>query len=652
MNGYAISLRLLPLAAVLLLAFGCTQPPQIKPRAPQVSPAQEQALRQAGELEATGDFSAAGQAFENLAGQIGFRRDELLLRAAEAYVRGGDPDHALELLARIRIQDLGNLQAQAATLLRARALLDLDRADEALAVLGPRAPAQTTADLQRRRLDLQATALLRSGNRLDSARALSELDLLLDNPEERLANQQRLLRTLGSLSDAVLVGMQPANDGLFSGWMELARSVRSFELHPEQADVLFANWRERNPTHPALPQLLTYYRTLQDRNLAELGRIAVLLPSSGRFAGAAGAVRDGLLSAYYGAEPRQRPELLFYDTSNSVDLWPLLQQARAEGAAAVIGPLQKSAVEQLIRAGDLPVPVLALNRVVLDTAPPAGLYQFGLAPEDEAIQAAEKVWADGALTAVALVPEGDWGWRLLDSFRRRFEQLGGRLLEQQTYDAGKHDFSEPIQALLNLDQSRARHKALVQTLGQKLEFEPQRPRAAGALFLAANAAKARQLWPQLQFHHIGDLPVYTTSDIHARRFSSPEDLDLVGLVFPEMPWLLREREGDAAPAPDGTLGRLYAMGMDSYRLLAALPRLQEFPGSRLPGATGWLRLDPLNRVHRRMPWARMTAQGPRDLGYLPEPGDAAEIPNAVSPTAPINGMPMRVPAAGQHATGG
>jgi outer membrane PBP1 activator LpoA protein len=133
--------------------------------------------------------------------------------------------------------------------------------------------------------------------------------------------------------------------------------------------------------------------------------------------------------------------------------------------------------------------------------------------------------------------------------------------------------------------------------------------------------------------------VYTTSAIHARRFSAPRDLDLAGLTFPDTPWLLNRSQADGDPTPDGALGRLYAMGMDSYRLLASLQRLETFPGSRLEGATGRLGLDSLRRVQRRLPWARMGNRGLEVLGYLPEPAgaDPTATPLPAAPTGNASG---------------
>ena len=98
----------------------------------------------------------------------------------------------------------------------------------------------------------------------------------------------------------------------------------------------------------------------------------------------------------------------------------------------VIGPLDKESVAQLNRAMELEVPVLALNQVPSEGLPSPDLYQFGLSPEDEAIQVADRAWTDGFSIAVALTPAGDWGDRIASAFRERWEELGGVLAEQQS----------------------------------------------------------------------------------------------------------------------------------------------------------------------------------------------------------------------------
>ncbi|WP_404854442.1 penicillin-binding protein activator, partial [Escherichia coli] len=44
------------------------------------------------------------------------------------------------------------------------------------------------------------------------------------------------------------------------------------------------------------------------------------------------------------------------------------------------------------------------------------MFQFGLAAEDEARAVASRAWGDGMRRAVALVPRGEWGDRVLAAF--------------------------------------------------------------------------------------------------------------------------------------------------------------------------------------------------------------------------------------------
>jgi len=112
--------------------------------------------------------------------------------------------------------------------------------------------------------------------------------------------------------------------------------------------------------------------------------------------------------AYYQIPEAQRPVLRFYDSSDPANLWPLYSRAITEGAQAIIGPLQKSGVSQLLRAGELEVPVLALNHVIGNSAPPANLYMFSLDPEQEARLVAERIWQQGLRHPVSLVPQDAW----------------------------------------------------------------------------------------------------------------------------------------------------------------------------------------------------------------------------------------------------
>ena len=641
-----------PLTAliVLLLITACVPSPSVKPEQPPAVDLAPQ-LARVEALEAAQDYLAAADLLQQVAAKAPSpRRESLLLRAAEDQFRAGDSEGAALLLEQIRLPALPELDLQKRLLVAEMANAG-DRPDEALALLQTPPTEDVRKDLRRRYHAIRARAFRLNGNLLDSGRELGELDLLIDDREQRLRNQLAIIETYAALTDQALELLQPQPPGIQGGWMELTRIIKAHANDAEAIRPLLQEWRQRFPDHPAMPELLDGYYENLNALFRQPRRIAVLLPESGRFARAAEAIREGFLAAYYQQPQDQRPALAFYDSSDPEEIWPLYQEAVEAGAELLVGPLSKAGVAQFAEAGELDVPVLALNRIQPTSPPPLYLFQYSLSPEDEARQVAERAWSDGLTSAVALTPEGRWGDRIYDAFLDRWEELGGTLVEHQRYDPKQNDFSQPIKALLNLDLSQSRRKALQGVLGERLEFEPRRRQDAGFVFLVARPQLARQIRPQLQFHRAADLPVYATSHVFSGTASPIEDQDLEGIRFPVAPWLLEED-------PDAPLSRqrlaavlpqlqtrylpLYAMGIDSYRLPAHLARLQDSPREVMEGATGNLYLDPIRQLHRQMAWAQMEQGVPKMIGFSPRLDEAGAIeaePAARPLPAPIPPMP-------------
>jgi outer membrane PBP1 activator LpoA protein len=258
--------------------------------------------------------------------------------------------------------------------------------------------------------------------------------------------------------------------------------------------------------------------------------------------------------------------------------------------------------------------------------PPQNFYQFSLSPEDEARQVAERAWLDGKRQPAMLIPAGSWGSRLGDAFRKRWQSLGGQLTDSQVYDATQNDFGQPIQALLDIDQSNQRRKRIEQLLGEKVEFEPRRREDIDFIFVAAQPEKARQIRPQLQFHHASNLPIYATSHVWQGFVDKSRDSDIEGILFPDIPWLLAD-DGDQPLSLNrfrklmnldrSSSLRLMAMGIDSYQLLGHLARLQTSENEALDGTTGQLYMDRLNNIYRQLVWAQMKDSVPSVIGYAP-----------------------------------
>ena len=612
------------LLASFALIQGCTPTPGVKePLQPEFGPE----LARASALEAEGDHAAAAALYTDLAQRSRPPQyQDLLLRAADNLFRAGDLFGARQLLSRIDTRDLPADHVFRKRLQSGEVALAEGRLDDAFTQLAQAPPPDAPVPLRKRYHRARAEAFRQSGNLLDSARELSELDPLVTERRQRLENQLAIIQRLTTLTDRALEFLQTGTPDDFSGWMALALTLRTSIGFPAELEAKLDAWRQQYPTHPALPGLMDSYLQTREARYQRVGKIAVLLPQSGKFAKVAGALRDGLMAAYYGLAPERRPLLRFYDSTDPADAWPLYQQAVEDGADLILGPLHKEAVAQIAQAGELEIPVLALNQIPLDTPPSEDFFLFGLSPEDEARQVAEKAWLDGYSQANVLTPEGIWGDRVFRSFLDRWESLGGVLSEHQTYDVKNNDFSDPIRKFLNLDESDERRRALEQTLGRKVKFEPRRRRDVDFIFLAAHTQKAREIRPQLQFHFAADLPVYTTSHVYSGAPDPKHDLDLEGLRFPDMPWLLAE-EGNsilsrraffqAMPGSDARYARFYAMGIDSLNLLPDLLRLSSSPQEMFDGKTGTLYLDAEHRIHRQLIWAQFYKGGTRILGYAP-----------------------------------
>jgi outer membrane PBP1 activator LpoA protein len=360
-----------------------------------------------------------------------------------------------------------------------------------------------------------------------------------------------------------------------------------------------------------LPTLATEQQNIQSRP----ERLALLLPMSGRIKATSIAIRDGFIAAHY-ASPGNRKKIHFkiYDTSSG-NISSVYNKAVSDGAQMIIGPLRKRNVQQLADSGDLKVPVLALNVIPSrqDGSPPNNMYFFGLSPEDEARQIAERAIFVNKLRAVVFVPNTPWGGRVQRAFTERYKELGGKVVEAATYQPSASDFSKDIKKLLNLDDSKSRFYSLRRTLRTKMEFAPSRRSDAEFLFVAGFARQIRLIAPQLKFHQARDLPIYATSHVYTGVEDVRRDNDMNGIIFCDTPWNLSGKDNmhpikksiaENWPGRLYGLSRLFALGADAYNVVPYLTWLKSQPYERYTGQTGMLSVDKNQRIRRTLQWAK------------------------------------------------
>jgi len=332
------------------------------------------------------------------------------------------------------------------------------------------------------------------------------------------------------------------------------------------------------------------------------------LPVNGRLSGPGIAIRDGFLSAYMNDNDNpDRPAVRIYDTGSN-DAADLYRQAIEDGVNFIVGPLSKKNVQSLVENKLTGISTLALNYLPDELLPGASLYQFSLAPEHESAEVARRALTNGFTRGVVLLPDSDWGQRMLQSFGETFEAGGGVVLDFNMYDPKEKDFSGPITDLLNLNSSKHRHRAISAVVGTSLEFEPRRRQDTEFVFLAANAKQGQLLRPQLNYHYANDLPVLSTSAIF-NDDSTQNSRDLDGVIFADAPWMIsddpeirtsRQTLNQFWPGRMKRRSRLYAMGIDAYHLIPLLFGQRQPLDTAWPGMTGMLTMEPGNRIVRTL----------------------------------------------------
>ena len=464
-------------------------------------------------------------------------------------------------------------------------------------------------------LELRAQAFNGIGDTYSSLKTRTELSQHLSNHSDSSYNQNEIWRLLAIARDEELALWLNNNNQELVGWVELAQTKRAPYSNIEQLNYALNDWRSTHPNHPASDHLLTSILESFENFFAIPERIALLLPMTGRYEKIAKVIYAGIVSAReLHTEDQYAPHIELYDTGNNpADIIYHYQRAVDDGADFVIGPLKKESVELLSQQTELPIPVLTLNYISDYAQTPSNLFQFGLLPEDEATQVAERASLDEHISAIIITPSGEWGQRLAAAFKSRFEELNGIVLDTQYYASNDTDFSAPLKLALQLDQSEARYRKLRSTLGQNLEFEPRRRQDVDMIFMVASPRTARLIRPQINYYYATDLPVYSTSHVFSGIENISRDRDVNDVLYCDMPWLLkpsadheimRELLELEAGETYHLLPRFAALGIDAYYLPLKLAELAALPYERYNGLTGKLRIEEGNKIFRELNWAQ------------------------------------------------
>ncbi len=525
-----------------------------------------------------------------------FERDQALLKVAGRLIQDG-------MLKRAE-QQLKKLDSLPASLNNEKFLLEaklalLNRQPQKSLKQASKVSHQSQMDpgMQAFYHQILASAYRLSGKTINEISQLIELENLQNSKLSKLATRRLIWRSLSSLSLTKEKALALDSQGELEGWLSLNLITKELRDDGNKLIKAVLNWQQQHPTHSANDIV----KVNQQNLLASPKNIALLLPLSGKLKGPGQAIRDGFMASYFEGKTTGA-SVKFYDTNNS-DVQKLYQQAVKKGADLVIGPLTKDNVELLSRS-KLSVPTIALNDV--DDVVTRNLYQFSVDPQNEAKQLATKVYQDGFRNALVIAPSGKWGESIANTFLTKWYQQGGKLTDKLYFD-DKTNINSSIKKLLDISDSNQRKNDLVRTIWKRPKFYPRRRQDFDVVVLLSHASKARQIRPMLKYHYAGDVPVYGTSLLYSGSPKPQSDVDLNGIIFGEMPYLLNNRKSlvtKAWPEQFNSYNRLYALGKDASLLSHQLNQLKLFPLMGALNNTGTLFLDEQGQIIRQLQWAK------------------------------------------------
>ena len=484
-------------------------------------------------------------------------------------------------------------------------------------------------------LNIRSRGVLAIGKPMESAMLRMQISQYLKTPQEIEKNHDFIWDALNRITETTMLkALKEPQTVEVRGWLELNLIARRSNMLPVKMEPWIDQWYQRYGEHPAAPLYAINLLEESKRIFIQPTRIALMLPFSGRLEKVSHAIQNGFLYAYY-QDPEQVADLEIINASTDPIKFNLqYEQAIQNGADFIVGPISKDLIDLLQQREELQVPTLTLNYGTDETEATLNLYQFGLRPEDEAEQIADIALAQGKHHALVLVSDTDYGYRLQRAFSQRFESLGGQVVGNAAYPAKSDDFSAAIKTLLNLTTSEHRKTILQQVIKEQVQFDVRRRQDVDMIFIAANARQARSIKPQLEFHRAQDLPVYATSNISSSQSNPDDDRDLNEILFVDIPWMLNNQNNRDHqeisrlwPNESKRFSRLFALGIDAYRMIPSLRRLMINPHESQPHNTGLLTVDRYGRVKRSL----LMATYQKGRAKLLQTPDTFHITGALSP---------------------
>ncbi|RDF02957.1 penicillin-binding protein activator [Aggregatibacter aphrophilus] len=408
---------------------------------------------------------------------------------------------------------------------------------------------------------------------IDAVKARIQMDQVLTDVQRKQENNDRTWALLRRANRGLLNNTSDEGNLALAGWLALSRAYNDNLNQPAQLSQALQNWKSSYPNHSAAYLFPTELQGLFNFQQTSLSQVALLLPLSGNGQILGNTIKSGFDAA---KGDNTSIQVQVYDTVTT-PVNEIIEQAKQAGVRALIGPLLKQNVDNVLSN---PSAIQGIDVLALNSTPNARaigqVCYYGLSPEDEAESAANKMWKDGIRDPMVAVPQGDLGQRTATAFNIRWQQLAGTDANIKYYhqagDVGVALQGQNVQGLYIVAKSEelADVKSVIDNSGNNVKLY-----ASSRSNSSNNGPEYRLLMNGLQF---SDIPFFKDTDsAQYQKISTNTNSDY-------------------------SLMRLYAMGADAWLLINHFNELRQVPGYQIDGLTGKLSAGPNCNIERDMTW--------------------------------------------------
>lgn len=385
-------------------------------------------------------------------------------------------------------------------------------------------------------------------------------------------------------------------------------------------ESVVSEWQMHYPSHPAalIPPKELQIKPKETKLVNQKGKkVALFLPLEGSSKVFGEVVKAGYSDAskFYPDEPVQT--IMIFDTTSD-SMAHLVSQAKAKGAELIVGPLLKEDVAKIAKeAGSLPI--LALNKLKSD--PRRGgfgqnqgmMCYFGLSPEDEIGSAVRHIYHQGKRRPLIITSNNALGRRVAKAFDREWQRLYHSPVYVQYFESAqrlKEDMNHGIG--LRVEGTRVES-------GTPL-LDAYTSNDIDAIYIFSTQDELEFIKPMIDMQtHVDPrgrgketVPLYTSSRSQNASGAPDYRYEMEQVEFSDIPLLVAKNPVLSTLPPsiqrDYSLARLYAMGIDAWRLANRFETLTKNKDLIIEGLTGIISVSDRCDIDRELPW-RIYKQG-------------------------------------------